>query len=128
MLLLARWQNTQDCFFTCDMILSCVSCIFLFVNPPVDACTLDIRPLLCLLWRRWVRLLISHLPERGGVVLPPSDLEEPQQPSHTTCRAGKASQETGEGQKNTNTKKKTKQKSYCRQDTLYMLEMVSYCV
>lgn len=66
------------------------------VYNPVDACTLDIGPLLCLLrcWR--FRLLLPHLPERGGVVLPPTGLEEPQQPPHPARTAGKGPQETGE--------------------------------
>lgn len=44
----------------------------------VDACTLDLRSLLCLLRRWWLRLLLPYVPKWGGVVLSPADLEESQ--------------------------------------------------
>ena len=70
---------------------SCLS-----VYHPVDARSLDIGPLLCLLRCGRFRLLLPRLPERGGVVLPPTGLEEPEQPPHPVCSAAEAPQETGE--------------------------------
>lgn len=58
---------------------------------PVDACSLDLGPLLCLLWCGWLWLLLPHLPERSWVVLPPAGLEEPDCNTHLEHSA----QETG---------------------------------
>ena len=58
---------------------------------PVDAGPLDLRSLLCLLRRGRLRLLLPRLPERGGVVLPPAGLEEPDCHAHLKASA----QETG---------------------------------
>ena len=66
------------------------------VYHPVDARTLDIRPLLRVLRCRRFRLLLPRLPERGGVVLPSTALEEPQQPPTPVCSAAEAPQETSE--------------------------------
>lgn len=74
------------CFYVCVDVFLCT----------VDACTLDVGPMLCLLWCWRFRLLFPHLPERGGVVLPTTGLEEPQYPPHTTCTTGKGPKETGE--------------------------------
>lgn len=49
---------------------------------PVDARTLDLGPLLRLLRCGRLRLLLPRLPERGGVVLPPAGLEEPDGRAH----------------------------------------------
>lgn len=51
----------------------------------MDACPVDLRPMLCLLRRGRLWLLLPCLPERGGVVLPPVGLEEPH--SHTRPKA-----------------------------------------
>lgn len=58
----------------------------------MDARSLDLRPLLCLLRGGRLGLLLPHLPERGRVVLPPAGLEEPD--GHTHPEA--SSKETGD--------------------------------